>query len=153
MTFNPAVNQETGASGRRYQGITLTSWIRCNCSAHKKQIGIKQLYNRVPQTAWVSWSQLVGVLVAVRSSENQLQTEGLGPQDPSWAAQQNEEEVLLWPEELGVNMLLSVPSPTHPSHTTLSQPFRIKCERYIFLKKCFRLSLLLIMFPHVYIYV
>ena len=25
LTFDPAVNQETGASGRRYQGITLTS--------------------------------------------------------------------------------------------------------------------------------
>ena len=24
MTFNPAVNQETGASGRRYQDINLT---------------------------------------------------------------------------------------------------------------------------------
>ena len=54
---------------------------------------------------------------------------------------------------LGINMLQSVQSPTHHSHTTLSQPFRIKCERYIFLKKCVRSSLLLIMFPHVYIYI
>ena len=38
-------------------------------------------------------------------------------------------------EELGVNMLQSVPSPTHLSHTTLS---RIKRERYIFLKNCVR---------------
>ena len=44
MTFDPAINQETGASGRRYQGINLTGWIRCNCGAHKKQVGIKQLY-------------------------------------------------------------------------------------------------------------
>ena len=153
MTFDPAVNQETGASGRRYQGIAWTGWIRCNCDAHKKQVDVKQLYNPVSQTVWVSWSQFVGVRVAVRGSENQLPAEGLGPQDPGWAAQQNGGEVLLWPEELGVNMLQSVPSPTHLSHTTLSQPFRIKCERYIFLKKCVRSSLLLIIFPHVYVYV
>ena len=24
--------------------------------AHRKQVGVKQLYNQVPQTAWVSWS-------------------------------------------------------------------------------------------------
>ena len=45
--------------------------------------------------AWVSWSQLIGVWVEVRGSENQLQTEGLGPKDPGWVAHQNEEEVLL----------------------------------------------------------
>ena len=50
-------------------------------------------------------------------------------------------------------MLQSVQSPTLLSHTTLSQPFRIKSERYIFPKKCVRSSLLLIMFPHVYVYV
>ena len=36
----------------------------------------------------VSWSQFVGVRVAVRGSENQLQAEGLGPQEPGGAAQQ-----------------------------------------------------------------
>ena len=50
-------------------------------------------------------------------------------------------------------MLQSVQSPTHLSHTTLSQPIQIKCERYIFLKKCVRSSLLLILFPHIYVYV
>ena len=48
------------------------------------------------------------------------------------------------------------PSPTHLSHITNINPFAtlsgIKCERYIFLKKCVRSSLLLIMFPHVYVY-
>ena len=144
LAFDPAVNRETGASGRRYQGITLTDWIRCKCHVHKKQVVVKQLYNPVPQTVRSSWSQLVGVRVAVRGSDNQLETEGFDPQDPGWAAQQNEKEVLLWPGELGVSMLQSVPSPTHLSHTTLSQPF---------LKKCVRSSLLLITFPHVYVYV
>ena len=27
-----------------------------NACAHRKQAGVKQLYNQVPQTAWVSWS-------------------------------------------------------------------------------------------------
>ena len=63
--------------------------------------------------------ELVGVRLQFSSSrscprsENQLQREGLGPQDPGWAAQQNEEEVLLKSEELGVNIWQSVPSPTH----------------------------------------
>ena len=35
-----------------------------------------------------------------------------------------------------------VQSPTHLSHITLLQPFRIKFERYIFLKNCVRSSLL-----------
>ena len=52
-------------------------WIQYNCNAHGRQVGIKQLYNLVWQTAWVSWSQLV----AVWSSKNQLPAEGLGPQD------------------------------------------------------------------------
>ena len=39
---------------------------------------------------------------------------------------------------------------THNTFATLS---RIKCERYIFLKKCVHLSLLLIMFPHIYLYI
>ena len=82
LTLDPSVNQETGASGRRYQGITLMGLIRCNCDAHKKQVGVQQLYNLVPQTVRVSWSQFVGVRFAVRGSENQLETEGLGPQDP-----------------------------------------------------------------------
>ena len=60
--------------------------------------------------------------------------------------------MLLKTEKLGVNILQSVQSPTHLSHITFSQPFRIKCERYIFLKKCVRSSLLLILFPHVYVY-
>ena len=41
---------------------------------------------------------------------------------------------------------------THNPFSTLLQPFRIKCERYIFLKKFVRSSLLLILFPHVYYY-
>ena len=70
---------------------------------------------------------------------------------PDWAAQQNEKEVLLKTKELGVNMLQFVQSPTQLSHITISQPIRIKCERYIFLKKGVRSSLLLIVSPHPYV--
>ena len=66
--------------------------------AHRKQVGIRQLYNQVPQMVWgssscsCSWSQLE---TRCRSG-NQFQTEGLGPQwlmveQPS----QNAKEVLL----------------------------------------------------------
>ena len=51
---------------------------------------------------------------------------------------QDEKEVLLWSEELGVNIAvcphLQLTSHTQPT-STLS---RIKCERYIFIKKCVR---------------
>ena len=96
LTFDPAVNQETGASSRRYQSITL-SWIRCNCSAHKKQVDDKQLYNRVPQTAWVSWSS--------SCSSRQWEpapSRGLGPSGPPVEQPSRMwKEALLWPEELG----------------------------------------------------
>ena len=79
LTFDPAVNRETGASSRRYHLEMWTGWIWCRCDAYKKQVDVKQLYNPVTQTFRVSWSQLVGV----RGSENQLPAEGLGSQD-SW---------------------------------------------------------------------
>ena len=84
--------------------------------------------------------ELVGVSCSWTSSCSSGQWEpvpsrGLGPQDHRLDSQQNEKEVLKKTEELGLNMLQSVQSPTNLSHTTLLQPFRIKCERYIFLKK------------------
>ena len=63
--------------------------------------------------------------------------ETLGPQAPSWAAQENGKETLLWPEEWGSICCSSVRSPT-PSHT---QPFQIKWEVY-FSKEVCRSSLL-----------
>ena len=86
LTFDPAINQETGASGRRYPDITLTGWIRFNCGAHKKQVEVKQLYNRVPQMAWVSWSQeLESVCWSSSCSSRQgepTRDRGLGPSGP-----------------------------------------------------------------------
>ena len=155
LTFDPAVNLETGASGRRYQGITLTGWNRCNCDDHGKQVDVKQLYDRVPQTVRVSYSQSVGVRVAARGSENQLPAESLGPQDPRLSSSVEWERGAAivrgtWGQYVAVCSVSNAPL-THNPFRTFSQPFRIKCVRYIFLKKCIRSSLLLIMFPHKYV--
>ena len=50
------------------------------------------------------------------------------------------------------------PSPTHLSHTETSTLLKIKCEIYIFIKKCVSSFiegriLCLIMFPHIFVYV
>ena len=81
---------------------------------------------------------------------------GLGPQDPrlSSPAEWKRSAAIVrgtWGQYVAVCSVSNSPL-THDPFATLSQPFRIKCERYIFLKKCVRSSLLLILFPHVYMY-
>ena len=138
MTFDRAVNQDTGASDRRYHLDLWKGWIRCRCDAHKKQVDVKQLYNRAQPTAWVSWSQLVGVRVAVRGSEDQLQAEGLGPQEPrlsspaEWERSAAEDRGT-WGQYVAA-CFVSISPLIHNPFATLSQ---IKCERYIFLKNVF----------------
>ena len=58
-----------------------TGWIRCNCDAHRKQVSVKQLYNRVPQTAWVSWSQLQ------LEFESQFEAVGTRSRQRAWGSQ------------------------------------------------------------------
>ena len=77
LTFGTAVNQETGASGRRYQDIILTDWIRCNCDAHGKQVDVKQLYNPVPELESVSWSSS-----CISRQWEPAPSKGLGPSGP-----------------------------------------------------------------------
>ena len=74
--------------------------------AHMKQVYVKQLYNQVPQTAWVSQFEAgefefqLQLEIGCPQSENQLQTEGLGPQRPTVEQpSQDEEGVLLWSRE------------------------------------------------------
>ena len=99
-------------------------WIRCNCDAHGKQVDVKQLYNPVPGTVRVSWSQLVGVQVAAQSSENQLPAEDLGPQDP-WLSSSAEWERSTakdrgtWGQYVAVCSVSNSPL-THNPFTTLS---------------------------------
>ena len=100
-------------------------WIRCRCNAYQKQVYVKQWYNPVPQTVRVSWNQLqLEFELQFEAVRTNSQQKDWALWNPGWAPQQNEKEVLLKTEELGVNMLQSVQSPTHLSHTTLSQPFR-----------------------------
>ena len=140
--------------------------IWCNCDAYRKQVDDKQLYNQVPQTAWVSWSSRQAELefelpfqLEIRyQRENQLADEGLGPSGPrlSSPAEWGRSAAIIQRNLASICCSL-FPSPTHLSHITNINPFatlsRIKCKRYIFLKKCVRTSLLLIVFPHVYVYV
>ena len=51
---------------------------------------------------------------------------------------QDKKEVLLWSEKLGSKYSSLSLSPTHLSHTRNITLSRIKCERYIFIKKCIR---------------
>ena len=74
----------------------------------------------------------------------------MGSQEPRLSGPAERERSAAKDRTWGVNMFQFVLSPTHLSHTTLLQPFQIKCDRYIFLKKCVHLSLLLIFFFCVY---
>ena len=110
----------------------------------------------MPQTAWVSWSprqaEFSSSCSQISSSCRSWGQEAVvraSARRRAWALRTPVEQPSrmrekCWDntEELGVNMWLSVPSPTHLSHITNINPFatllRIKCERYSFLKKCVR---------------
>ena len=58
------------------------------CDAHKKKVGVEQLYNLVHR----KFNQL-----EISCSRENQHPERLGPQAPGWAAQENGKETLLWP--------------------------------------------------------
>ena len=125
MTFDPAVSQETGASGRRYQGIILTGWIRCNCDAHVKQVNVKQFYNPVLELESVTWSQLQLKFElqfkAVRTSSQQT---AWAPRTPGLSSPVEwERSAAIMRGTWGQHVAVCSVS-THLSHITLSQPFR-----------------------------
>ena len=130
-----------------------TGWIGCRCDTHKKQVGVKQWYNPVRQEV-----QLVGVSLlqfeAVRTSSQQR---AMGPQDPRLSSPAERERSAAKDGGTGgqyvaVSGSVSNSPLTHNPFITLSQPFRMKCERYIFLQ-CVRSSLLLILLPRASVYV
>ena len=116
-----------------------TGWIRCNCDAHRKQVDDKQLYNRVPQTAWVSCSSSC-------SSRELTPDRGLGPSVPRLSSPAE------WGRSAGIDRgtggqyvvvcYVSNSPLTHNQYQPCCNPFatlsKIKCERYIFLKNCVR---------------
>ena len=106
----------------------------------RKQVNVRQLYNQVPQTAWVSsscsWSQL-GTRCRI---ESQRQTEGFGLSvTHGWAVQPECERSTAMVRRTSGQYVAVCPCLQLTSHTqptsTLS---RIKYERYIFIKKCVR---------------
>ena len=132
-----------------------TGWIRCRCDAHRKQVNVKQLYNRVPKRF-----ELVGVSCSWSSSWSSRQWDPAPDRGPAalsdpWLSSLAEWERSAapdrgtWGQYVAVCSVSNSPL-THNPFATLS---RIKCERYIFLKKCVRSSLLLVLFPHIYLYV
>ena len=97
------------------------------------------------------WADHLGILKNSQletrcRTESQQQTEGLGPQRPTVEQpSQGEKEVLL-----GQYSSLS-PSPAHLSHTTNINPFENKVGEIYFYKEVFVRSLLLTMFPLIFV--
>ena len=150
LTSDPAVDQGTGASGRRYQGITLTvnglNWMRCD--AHRKQVDIKQLYNPVRQELQSVWRQFLQFeVVRTRPSGKP------GPQGPRSSSPAERERSAAKDEGTGGKYVaVFVQSPNHLSHKTLLQPFRIKWEVYFSKEPCSFDIIVLTIFLHVYVY-
>ncbi len=134
--------------------------------AHWKQVGIRQLYNQVPQTAWVSsnsscsWSQL-GTKC---QSENQLADRRLAAlSDPQLSSPARTRKKCCYGQNNFWSICSSLsPSPTHLSHTTNINPFENKvCDVYLYKEVCsfihWSSSVYLIMFRiylyYVYVYV
>ena len=141
---NKRKNSETGASGQKYRNITLTcghGWIRwwwqmCTPTGSKwvSDNYITRCHRWLESvSSSSSWSQF-GTRCRI---ESQQQMEGFGPSvTHSWAVQLECERSAAMVRSLGqyvaVCPRLQLTSHTQPT-STLS---RIKCERYIFIKKC-----------------
>ena len=174
LSFDRAVNQETGASGRRNRNITLTCrWVVFG--AHATPTGsrwmsnnrITRCHRRFELFGVRGRQSSVQVAVTVRVPVTDgdkiplwepAPDRGLGPSGPrlSSPAEWGRSAAIIQ-RNLGSICCSLFPSPTHLSHITNINPFatlsRIKCGRYIFLRKCVRSSLLLTMFPCIVLYV
>ena len=112
---------------------------------------VRQLYNQVPHTAWVSsscsWSQLE---IGCQRSENQLQTWAWALSVLRLSSPARMRKKCCYGQNLGSICSSLSPSPTHLSHTRNITLSRIQCERYIFIKKCVRSFIeIVIMFDYV----
>ena len=130
--------------------------------AHRKEVDVKQLYNQVPQTAWVSQFEEVSSRRSWRLDAREVRTSSRQrawvPCDPRLSSPARMLKKCCYGQRTLGSICGSLsPSPTHLSHIININPFatlsRIKCESYIFLKKCFRsfigVVIMLTMFPHV----
>ena len=108
--------------------------------AHRKHVVVRQLYNQVPQTAWVS---SVPFVVGVSWGQDaELRASGRqrvwALSDPRLSSPARMRKKCCYGQKNFGSICRSVsPSPTHLSYTT--NPFatlsRIKCETYIFYKE------------------
>ena len=129
-----------------YWPSTEPSIKRCTCVNKWKQVEVRQLYNQVPQTAWVSsscswssssscsWSQLGDKMPAWESA---CRLGACGPQWPTIEQTQPRwgRRAAMVRRTLGQYVAVCPPSPTHFSHATNITLSRIKCKRYIFYKE------------------
>ena len=97
---------------------------------------VKQLYNPVPQevlelgVSCYSWRE--DAVERTSSQTEGLWSSGLRLSSPAERERNPDKDKGTG----GQYVAVFVQSPTHLSLMTLSHPFRIKCERYIFLKNC-----------------
>ena len=117
-------------------------WIGCRCDAHRKQVDVKQWYNPVRQEVQRVWSQLLQFEVVRTSSQQRAGPSEPPVEQPSRTRKKFCHRHRNWGSICYSLCSVSNSPLTHNPFVTLSQPFRIKCERYIFLKKRVRLSLL-----------
>ena len=155
MTSDPAElsNKKCTCVNNRWirskmSGDTLTvdglSWVQMWRSL--KQVGVKQL-----QEIRVSWRSEFGVSCCSSRSENQVSAQAApsGPpvEQHRWMRKKCCDSQKSW----GPICCNFVQSPTHLSHNNPFVPFRIKCERYIFLKNCVSFVIIVLtMFLHAY---
>ena len=116
---------------------------------------VKQWYSPVRQEVL-----LVGVRVLEKRGQrkNHIETEGLQPSGPAVEQPWRTRNKCCYSQKSWGSICCSLCSVsnsplTHNPFVTLSQPFRIKCERYIFLKNCDSFVIFVLnMFPRVYVY-
>ena len=136
--------------------------------AHRKQVDVKQLYNEVPQTAWVSQFELVSLSSShswrqdtceVRTSSRQRAWTLSDPRLSSPARMRK--KCCYGQKNFGSTCSSLSPSPTHLSHTTNINRFatlsRIKWEVYFYKEVSsfvhWSRTLLLTMFLHIFVFV
>ena len=131
--------------------------------ADRKQVDVKQLYNQVPQTAWIS-SSSVPVAVGVSWGQDarvriSFQTEGLRLSViHGWAAQLGRERSAAMVRRtldhyVAVCLRLQLTSHTQPTSTLSNKVWEVYFHKEVCSFVHWSFSLLLIMFPLIFIYV
>ena len=154
LTFDRAVNQETGASNQRYWNITLTCgrvefsadamptgsrWTSNNyltrCHRWFESVGVRGRQSSFQVAVTVRVPVAVGDAVVRVSAWQRAWTLRTPVEQPS----RMRKKCCYRLRNLGSICSSLFLSPTHLSHITNINPFatllRIKCERYIFIKK------------------